>query len=158
MTSWGSLAAAAAVWSWSQVALAQEPAQPPDEIPYAEGAPAPQGYELRTYPRTGPLIAGSILIAVPWSIGLHTGGALLVPVAGPWIQLITLSKRGCDHVEQGMCDFLVVDGILQGVGALLVAGAWAAPRRTWVHQDISVSLVPAPLGLRAFGIGAVGTF
>lgn len=107
----------------------------------------PPGYLREDRPRTGVLVAGGLTLGVPWATGLgiaaasgfpNGSGWLVAPVIGPWA---ALGKRSnpCDGLDKAksfnasvsQCvaepvarAMLVVDGVLQATGAvLLVVGS-----------------------------------
>jgi hypothetical protein len=102
---------------------------------------------------------------------------LYIPVAGPWL---SLANRGCSGptvlTESGPLEissgrncgtsgiegfFLVADGILQGVGALGIVGAFLVPERMAVvaeQRPPSFAIAPSSLGGRGAGAMAVGSF
>ena len=96
---------------------------------------------------------------------------LYVPVAGPWLDLA--NRDGCP--PNGYCSetsnkvLIVIDGALQGIGALNIVGAFIFPetrsmtvrasetRKTRV-SSLSLRVSPVRVGVRAYGLAAVGTF
>lgn len=153
----------------------------PREIPFEDDEPAPPGYELHERPRRGLVIAGSIVLGVPWMFSIMGAvaedfkdktGYLLVPGIGPWLMLaaggakdrVTCTNGGssgfssCVDSRSGERAILTLDGLMQTAGVIMYAGGYLAPKRVWVRQGVEVSVVPAQLGPSAYGIGAVGTF
>ncbi len=98
---------------------------------------------------------------------------LYVPVAGPWLDL---ASRGSCYPNNTPCNhettnkvLIVVDGIFQGIGALNIVGAFLFPETRTVTvssaapegkrvSSLTVHLVPAQVGGRAYGLAAIGTF
>jgi hypothetical protein len=104
---------------------------------------------------------------------------LYIPVVGPWIDL---ANRGCSGVtvltEGGPLEvssgrhcgtsgiegfFLVASGIVQGVGALGIIGAFVVPQRAFVVAEPkpktpSFAIAPTSFGGRGAGAVAVGNF
>jgi hypothetical protein len=123
---------------------------------------------LREESRRGLVIAGAVTLVAPWALGVMAAvgddfkdgsGLLLVPVLGPVLMLAQPgNRRSCDLGDDDTCSILVIDALTQATGAILLTAGLTLPKRTWVRQGISVSLTPAPLGPRAYGLGAVGTF
>jgi len=146
------------------------------ELPYEAGDPIPAGYRLRSEPRRGLVIAGSIVVGVPWVISVtaatganfdNKSGFLLVPGIGPWLSL--LAGAGKDRDCGSTSDFcngdrsatratLVLDGLVQSAGAAMLIIGIAVPRKRLVRDDVTLSFVPATLGRDGYGLGAVGTF
>ena len=145
------------------------------ELPYEEGDTIPDGYRLRTQPRRGLIVAGSIVTGVPWMISVTSAvgadfddksGFLLVPVVGPWLMLLAggASDDHCDPLsdcrgqQSAERSLIVFDGLMQTAGAAMFIAGIAFPRKRLVRKDVTVSLVPAQLGREGYGLGAVGTF
>lgn len=145
------------------------PAHAPPKLKYREGDPIPPGYHLEEHARMGPIITGYAVGGSAYGIGLLAGAAdgfdnekgyLLLPVLGPWL---TLSQRqGCADSYIG-CDFfaplmLVMSGLMQGAGATLILVGHAAPRTWLVRDDVTVSVLPVPMGEQGYGAALTGTF
>lgn len=146
------------------------------ELPYEKGDAIPQGYKLRTQPRRGLIIAGSIVTGVPWVFSVvaavgadyeNKTGFLLVPALGPWLTLMAGGGRDdecsnsddyCSGDNAGLRAALVLDGLVQTAGALMFVSGFAFPRTRLVRQDVTLSLLPTTLGRDGYGIGAIGTF
>lgn len=147
------------------------------ELPYDEGEPIPSGYRLRTAPRRGLVIAGSIVTGVPWvfSVTAAVGndfkdrsGFLLVPALGPWLMLATggANDDPCSDTAYSYCEgnnsgtraILVLDGLAQTAGAVMFITGFAFPRKRLMRGDVTVSFAPSPVGRDGYGLGAVGTF
>lgn len=86
---------------------------------------------------------------------------LLYPVAGPWM---SLDDRGCDERrcqnEDRNKTLLIVDGIVQGVGALGVVLSLLLPGKTTQNWYLigDTQVVPMKVSNKTYGVGAVGTF
>jgi hypothetical protein len=146
------------------------------ELPYEEGDPIPSGYRLREQPRRGLVIAGSILVGVPWALSTtaaagedfdNKSGFLLVPGIGPWLMLLaggakdrdcTAEAIYCDGSRSGLRAVLTLDGLVQTAGTAMFVVGLAFPRKRLVREDVTVSFAPTPMGRDGYGIGAVGTF
>jgi hypothetical protein len=107
--------------------------------------------------------SGSVLFAFAYapavvvgvSSGLGADRALLVPVVGPWIDLT--QRPGCKpvascHSEDSAKALVVVDGIVQAIGALTALGGLVV--RT---PEATVRVAPAQVGA-GYGVVALGTF
>jgi len=151
------------------------------ELPYEEGDPVPNGYRVRQQPRRGLVIAGSIVTGVPWVFSI-TGavgndfedktGFLMVPALGPWLMLAAGGARDKPCTNQTVDDtsscssdhrsdlraVLVLDGLAQTAGAVMFTLGMAFPRKRLLRSDVTVSVLPAPVGRDGYGLGAVGTF
>jgi hypothetical protein len=154
---------------------APPPAPPPVvgpwKMPYEDGQPIPPGYRVEERVRTGSVVSGAILIGVPYLIGLTVASAdnyedqtryLLVPVAGPWLML-AMHKRpaSCQTDTTGECItdsllrfYLTTDGIVQGVGAVLLVWGMHG-RKILVRDAFASSLYVAPAQLTASTNGLV---
>lgn len=153
--------------------------QAPAELPYKEGAPLPVGYHVEERPIKGLVIAGWIVTAIPYGIGLsaaisadfkNQSGWLAVPFAGPWL---TLGRRdtSCEEVADEnnnrddtgcLADVfvgmgLVMDGIMQAVGGTLLLSGYLATKKHVVRDDVSVNVRPMRVGT-GNGLGLTGTF
>lgn len=144
------------------------------ELPYEEGDPIPPGYKLRSSPRRGLVIAGSVVTGVFWAISVTTAagndfdnktGYLLVPGIGPWLTLAAggakdrdCSTNYCNADRSGVRALLTLDGLVQTAGAAMFVAGFAFPRKRLVREDVTISFAPTPLGQRGYGLGAVGTF
>jgi hypothetical protein len=106
-------------------------------------------------------------VVVGSSSGLDADRTLLVPVAGPWIDL-TQRPTSCSggsacNQENTNKVLLVTDGVFQAIGVLTTVGGFLTPahERTTV-ETASVGptwhLSPASLGAGAYGMAAAGTF
>jgi hypothetical protein len=86
---------------------------------------------------------------------------LYAPIAGPWLDLA--SRQGC---PDGSCDgetlrgaLLVVDGVLQGAGALEIAAGFLFPVPHSVNTGSLIPLRIVPRMARTgAGLSAVGVF
>jgi hypothetical protein len=146
------------------------------EVPYEDGEPIPAGYQLRREARRGPVIAGSIVMGVPWMLSVtgasaddfeNKSGFLLLPGVGPWLMLLAggakdtncePSRDFCSSDNSGLRGVLVLDGLMQSTGAILLTIGLLYPREHLVPKPLGVSFVPARLGEHGYGLGAVGTF
>lgn len=147
----------------------------PPTLPYRDDAPVPSGYRLEERTRTGLVVSGAIILAVPYVIGLgatspsHGDRAmnwLFVPAVGPWMAL-GLRHTSCtpetEH-EVALCHAgdafaimgLIMDGILQTTGATLLIVGLTVPKKVYVRKDmVELTLIPVPSGS---GLGVQGTF
>jgi hypothetical protein len=146
------------------------------ELPYEEGDTIPEGYKLRTQPRRGLIIAGSIVTGVPWVFSVMAAvgadyenktGFLLVPAVGPWLTLMAGGGKDddcggtddfCNADNAGLRSVLVLDGIVQTAGAIMFVSGFAFPRTRLVRKDVTLSFLPTTVGRDGYGIGAIGTF
>lgn len=156
----------------------QKGALPPGmELPYEEGDPIPPGYRVAKQPRRGLITGGAIMTGIGWSLSLTAAvaadfedktGYLVVPVLGPWLMLATGGAKDdcysysatssyCDN-NAGLRSVLVLDGLLQTAGAIMIVAGAAIPKVRLVREDITVGFVPTTFGAGSAGIGAVGSF
>lgn len=147
----------------------------PRRLPFREGDAVPAGYVVDTRTRKGLWIPGVIMVGAPWALGLTIASAanfdnasswLTVPVIGPWIMLAARNKS-CDSLG-GDCDdasdavvrtYLVLDGLLQGTGAVMTFVGFTATKKELVRTDyLSLTVLPGLVGTYGYGANAVGTF
>lgn len=93
---------------------------------------------------------------------------LYIPVAGPWLDLANRppcsGADACASGESGNRALIAVDGVFQGVGALLVVGSILMPERQQVvitakaTDKPEVHFSPAQLGPGGYGVSAFGRF
>jgi len=158
-------------------ALAQTPGEAPDTLPYRDGEPIPAGYELRSRPRLGLVIAGAVVGGAAYGFAVmgavddrfeNKEGFLLVPVLGPWLTI------GAGGADDGSCRpeateclprdnrtkrfVLGLDGVLQAAGAIMLTTGIVFPRQRLERSETSVSLLPAAWGEGRYGAVLVGAF
>jgi len=133
------------------------------ERAYEPGAPVPRGYRVENAEGDG----AAVVRTIGWvSLGLGYGAAyvaalsrpgdlswLYAPVVGPWV---VVGKPG-----QTLRGLLVLDGLLQTVGAGLVVGGIATSGKQLVHDapaagDVRVS--PVVTGTGGGGLCVHGVF
>ncbi len=149
-----------------------------------EGDPIPPGYHPATRTRSGLLAGGISMFSVPYLISVlvaagnaDTGNAnaLYIPVIGPFIQMgnVKTGSKTCDSF--GYCYysgtdpagvavadvFLVLDGVLQGLGVAMAVYALAVPKTVLVRNDLgalkNVTVTPM-VGRTMTGLGVTGQF
>ena len=119
-------------------------------IPYREGEFHP-GYHIEENPIKGLVISGYVVLLVPYGISLMIGLStksdsdrwLLLPVVGPFGDMASRSKACSDDVG---CFFeplarimLVMDGIMQSTGAILLVTGYLFPKKEWVSDHAYTS-------------------
>jgi hypothetical protein len=150
----------------------------PDSAPYT-GGPVPSGYHVEERPRRGLVIAGTVVLAVPYGLGLAIAGGenfpngsgwLIVPGIGPWLTLLTRNKSGdCsnsnfnDCVDNGVDDtvrtFLILDGLMQTGGAVMLIAGLAAPKKVVARDFVgSLHFTPSTIGRTGYGAFLTGAF
>lgn len=128
--------------------------------PYEEGRPIPEGYTLKERARRGPIVAGAttlgtlyMLSALAGSVAQDTGDGdefapLFIPVAGPFITIGTAKS------ENGGTFILMMDGIGQTAGAILLIYGLAGTDKILVRNDVATRR-PKPellVGARSVGL------
>jgi len=135
--------------------------------------------EQTTYtPPNRPILAGGVIafvgsyvpsVIVAAANGNSSDNRLYIPIAGPWLDLAArpgcgASQSSCDR-ESAFAALLIVDGVVQTLGALATGLAFVVPeRRTRVvtahvsPEKPSVHLVPARMSGDGYGVAAVGKF
>lgn len=148
---------------------------------YVQPAPASVGYaqERRSHgPSVGLIVSGSVLLGVGWVanflVGLGAGtdpfrsrsqpewdtfrGCSFIPVVGPWVQL---AFKPSGFTEDYWGAFLILDGVLQGVGTILLitAAATAGGDDDAQAERGGVQWALAPmLSADRVGLSVLGTF
>lgn len=155
------------------------PAPTPSSSQWHEGDPVPPGYHVEEQPRSGLVIAGAIVLGVPYFFSAvsalaassqNESGWLYVPVAGPWL---TLGRRtySCNPDDNNQTTSeslacvgdvfvvmgLVFDGIMQATGGALLLAGELATKPGLVRNDEAVRVVPMRMGSGA-GAGVIGAF
>jgi hypothetical protein len=139
---------------------------------YDAEKPIPQGYRVEERVRKGPLIAGAIVMGVPYAVGLQVAAAdgfpnhsywLIVPGIGPVLTMTTREDR-CNgtRAEAGDClgdaainMLLVFDSLLQTTGAVLMAVGVFAKKKVLVREQATLYVGPRPVG-SGYGAGVWG--
>lgn len=150
---------------------------------YRDHLPPPPGYVLEEQVRRGLLIPGISVVGAAYISGLlvtgvfqnfpNKTGYLAVPLAGPWITMVARDSS-CDEDSIGDREcardvavdrLLVLDGLVQAIGAALIVTGVTWTKSLWVREDLaSIDVVP---GLRVaklpgmpepHGLSVVGTF
>ena len=132
----------------TEVPPAVEPAGPSQIVAPDDHGPPPAGYTTMLRTRKGYVIAGSLVLGLPYVesaliaaffASAHSDAArtLLIPVAGPFV---TLSQTDYGPAKL----FLVGLGTAQIVGAVLLYSSLTTKRRVFVRDDLvhTVSLAP----------------
>jgi hypothetical protein len=147
------------------------------ELPYEEGDVIPPGYRVRSQVRRGLVVSGALVLGIPWALSLtgavgadfdNKSGFLVIPAIGPWLMLAAggakdnancnTSTNFCNNSNSGLRAVLVLDGLAQTAGAVLLVAGMTMPKKRLVRQDVTVSLAPAALGRDGYGLGVAGTF
>jgi len=119
---------------------------------------------------TGTLAIGYGAALVVAGTSDHQGdAAMYLPVFGPWVDLASRGGcrggPGCD--DTGNRAGLVIDGMVQGLGAMLIVGSFLFPEEEIVTvtrtgkaepPKPAVHVTPASVGRGAPGLAVVGTF
>ncbi|HEX4405337.1 MAG TPA: hypothetical protein VH560_10945 [Polyangia bacterium] len=134
-----------------------------------DGEQIPWGYHREERVRKGEIISGAILFGVPYIISSWTAslgadlssttgesnpaGWLYLPVLGPFIEISKSDSAAAN-------EFLVIDGLCQGIGAALFFHGLLSPRPILVRNDLALNVMvtPAPVGKDGTGMMFSGTF
>lgn len=133
---------------------------------YRDDQVPPPGYVLEEQTRRALVIPGVAVVGALYITGIITTGVLqdfpnktgflAIPVAGPWITLVS-RETSCDdpNVETTIdgsleCDedkaldrLLILDGLLQAVGTALIVTGFTWTKSVWVREDLAnIQLVP----------------
>ena len=143
--------------------------------PYAQ-QPAPQARTVRR-PIIGLIVSGAVMLGVSWLIhgaivspfagwSIDSGfngrwdtfrSVGLVPVAGPWIQL---AIKPTGFSDDGWAPYLVLDGVLQAAGLVMLVLGASIQNETTVYADaggFELAVLPTA-GDGAAGVAALGRF
>lgn len=126
----------------------------PSTLPYTEGGQVPEFYELRTRKRGGMIVAGAVMIGVPWLVGVPVAitdttfyegrlWPLFVPVGGP------IGAAANFQTSAPATAILVMDSLVQTSGlALIIAGSVSTQTRLErvPFERLSIGLMPTPGG------------
>ncbi len=151
---------------------------------WREGDPIPPGYHPATRARAGLIAGGATLFGVPYLISVlvaagnadsGNANAMYIPVLGPFIQMGSV-KSGTQSCVDGFCSysggidpagvavadiFLVIDGVLQGVGVAMAVFGIAVPKTVLLRNDLgalkNVSVMPV-VAKNMTGLGVTGQF
>jgi len=145
-----------------------------DDVVVAHGSDEVQISQSRPNPAL--LSSGITAVAVPYLASVvvaaesdHPGDHnLYIPVAGPWLDL---AERHCEpgvqcHNEGLYKGLLIADGIVQGLGALQIVGAFVFPEtitytgaasRETPTRSATVRVAPTLVG-SGYGVAAIGAF
>lgn len=116
------------------------------------------------WPNVPLLATGSAVLVGAYLPGVVVAGVrdteddndLYIPVAGPWMML-----SSGDEESKGYKTLLVVDGVAQGLGALMLLTSFMIPERVTEHWYLlgsnDLRLAPSRMGT-GFGMGAIGHF
>jgi hypothetical protein len=174
--------AAIAAATWTSASYADTAPAPSAAVTFPGSAPV---VEETTYvPPNRAILAGGLIafagsyvpsVVVAAANGNSFDNRLYIPIAGPWIDLgqrpgCAGSQFNCSR-ESGFAGLLIVDGVVQALGALATGLAFVVPeRRTRVlsasadrarrsaPQKLAVHVVPARLGQDGYGVAAFGGF
>ncbi len=156
--------------------------QPPDELPYEEGQPAPSGYHVEHRARKGLIIGGAVTFGVPYTVALAFAAEaesdrqpwnkwLALPIVGPFIALSARPKevgyadapRIADNLERA---FLASDAIAQIIGVAVLTNGLISQYPVYA-RDVSsakptppcasMALAPTSFGGKGLGLLLTGT-
>lgn len=137
---------------------------------YHEGQAIPEGAHVENRPKLGLIISGAVVLGVWWIIewtstiegcyGCNNAQVPVsfIPVAGPFVQLALLHYNNTG--DRVLAPFVVIDGLLQGLGAGLLLGGALTSRKVLVYDAYGVQGTILPMGVPGGGAGlsAMGTF
>ena len=147
-------------------------------MPY-NGGPVPAGYHVEERARKGLIIGGGLTLGIPWALGIafasgsdfsNQSGWLIVPVLGPWINIAARkSDTYCtgygtnstciDQVDNSYRTLLVLDGLTQAAGAVMLIYGLASPKKVITRDFVgNLHFTPAPMGRLGYGGVLTGQF
>ena len=163
-------AAALVLTAWTSQARADEHGSAPEgSTTYVTPVAPPR--DVITYqekrPNAGLITGGAIMFGIPYASSVIVAASsnregdknLYIPLAGPWMDLANRGRCigfSCDN-ETSNKVLLVVDGILQGVGALQVVSGFIFPSTRTVTRTVGVHVTPTG-GRSSVGLAAYGSF
>jgi hypothetical protein len=140
----------------------------------------PAGYHVEERAQRGLIIGGSLMLSIPWALGVsiasganfdNHSGWMLVPALGPWITLAARdTPKSCypsstglpncvEEVDSGTRTFLVLDGITQVTGTIMLIYGLASPKKVIARDFVGkLHFTPAPMGRLGYGGVLSGEF
>jgi hypothetical protein len=128
------------------------------EVQYVEGAPAPVGYRLEMRRRwdlvlDGAAIAGACYLSTGFIAALIDAGNptttvhrwMYLPIAGPFI---TAGLSG----NAGAAFLLIVDGLVQAVGAGFALYGAVSHEKYWLRDDVAIAPLIDAQGTRGLAL------
>jgi|HubBroStandDraft_6_1064221.scaffolds.fasta_scaffold414253_2 hypothetical protein len=123
---------------------------PPPTLPYLEGEPVPQGYQIKGRPVRSMVLAGAITFGSTYLVSALTAASLLAadssdnggyaalfaPLAGPFAAIGTLHSSGAGTL------WLVLDGLGQVAGATMLIYGLAAEEKYLQRTPVAVLTHP----------------
>lgn len=164
------LAAAAVISDGTQTTAVVDIRLLPKRLPY-RGEQAIDGYVLDERRRWWMIIAGGALFGIGYIAAVAAAnehdfqsglGFTAVPIAGPWIALATHDENCSDDIicatEDRVEAPLVLGGIMQAAGAVLLPIGIMSIKQVWLRKDLAVGLVPSRMGRNGYGALLGGRF
>lgn len=151
------------------------------ELPYEDDQAIPPGYRLVERRRRGLIIAGSLVLGIPWMFSVtgavaadfdDKSGFLVIPALGPWLMLAAGGAKDdncvdtlggtfddtCNADKAGLRAVLVFDGIAQTAGAVMFFVGMTSKTKRLVRTEPFMGVSPVRLGRDGYGLGFHGTF
>lgn len=145
---------------------------PPRKVAYVEGQPGPPGYRLTTESIRSLVVGGAICLGVGYSFMLLSApvvaedrkdhgedpddaNMMMLPVVGPFLSIGAVDSEGVGT------SFLILDGLLQTLGAGMLIGGIAYPRKVWLRGDVAgvrYQVTPGLVGKNTPGLGLTGSW
>lgn len=87
---------------------------------------------------------------------------LLLPVAGPWLNLADRQCSGCENETRNVA-MVIGSGVVQGVGAVMTVASFFIPEKvaaaTITAGPLKMNVLPTTVGRsNGLGVGTVGVF
>ncbi|MEI9948407.1 MAG: hypothetical protein WDO74_05355 [Pseudomonadota bacterium] len=153
------------------------PLRAPESVPY-HGGPVPDGYHVEERAQRGLIIGGSLVLGIPWVLGItiasgydfsNQSGWLVVPALGPWITIAARRKdTTCDFSgssgincteDNSVRTMLILDGLTQAAGAIMLVYGLASPKKVITRNFVgSLHFTPARMGRLGYGGVLTGEF
>lgn len=130
----------------------------PEELFYKEGSATPPGYHPAKRIRRGPVIAGSLVLGIPYLYSVFIAfsfmrdtdapyGSLMLPIVGPFV------VAGAGNFSNSVApSVLVMDGLLQAGGAAMLLAGIFDKEKLYRRDDVVKVMKPEVL----IGPGSIG--
>jgi len=156
-------------------AAAPPTADPPSDTTAGPSAPEPRERDTVTVHRSitpnrpWMIVGGSLLVGsyVPTAVIAATQGRtvedsnLLIPVAGPWLNLDNRRCDGCADETRNVA-MIIGTGVLQAAGVGMMIMSFFIPEKieaaTIQAGPMKLHVVPTQVGRAGMGLGTVGVF
>lgn len=136
----------------------------PKRVPYRNEMSMP-GYVLDERPRWWLTVGGGASFVGGYIAGLavasnndfdHGTAFAAIPVAGPWIA--AFRTDGCTECDRDVRQTMVVAGLFQTLGAILLPIGVYTTRKVWLREDLALTVRHSSMGHAGQGLLVSGSF